>query len=102
MEPIQRYPGDSEEFNIDEDYVSYADHARAVQAERERCATIVENEPELDGHPERYQLEAMRDVGLVESLRAVVRATKKSIAAAIRQPMTVHNQPKEVRDTLPV
>lgn len=49
-----------------------------VADETERCAKVADNEPELTGDPppefQRY----------AESLRACVRATKKSIAAAIR------------------
>jgi hypothetical protein len=65
-------------------FVTYADHVQALKEERERCAKIAEDEPELEGEPEAYQLEVMREVGLVASLRAAVVATKKNIAAAIR------------------
>lgn len=53
---------------------------RAVIAERERCAKIVEAEDELtDAMPDHLRLVPIEDLA-----RAVVRATKKSIAAAIR------------------
>lgn len=58
--------------------------AKAIAVVREECATVAENESELDGEPEPYMVEKMREVGLVETLRAAVRATKKSIAQAIR------------------
>lgn len=52
----------------------------AVAAERERCAKLAENEPEPDGKmpPE------CADFSLEQNIRAAVRATKKSIARAIR------------------
>lgn len=50
------------------------------QEERERCAEIAEREPEMPGPmPNELHL-----VPLEDALRAVCRATKKSIAAAIR------------------
>ena len=52
----------------------------AIATERERCAKIAEAEPELTGHmPDEVHL-----IPLDDALRAVCRATKKSIAAAIR------------------
>ena len=53
-----------------------------VQAERERCARIAEAEPELPGPIPN--MEVFRVLPLEEVLRATVRATKRSIARAIR------------------
>lgn len=53
---------------------------KAVAAERERCAKIAESEPEMPG---KMPTE-LHNIQLEGTLRAVCRATKKSIAAAIR------------------
>jgi hypothetical protein len=53
---------------------------KAIAAERERCAQTAEAEPELPGDmPAELHI-----VPIEDALRATVRATKKSIAAAIR------------------
>jgi hypothetical protein len=51
--------------------------------ERERCAQLAEAEPELPGEPGAGLLQAMRE-NPEDAARAVVRVTKRSIAAAIR------------------
>lgn len=53
----------------------------ATAIERERCAKIAEADPELPGDmPDELRL-----IPLEDAMRAAVRATKKSIAAAIRK-----------------
>lgn len=51
----------------------------AVLVERERCAKIAETEEELDGEPP-FEMNAES----IHVARAIVRATKKSIARRIR------------------
>ena len=53
--------------------------------EREACAKVAEAEEELPGPLPMDVAKRMQEVGLEESCRCLVRATKKSIAAAIRQ-----------------
>jgi hypothetical protein len=53
----------------------------STNTERERCAKIAEADPELP----RPMPEELRLVPLEDVLRAVCRATKKSIATAIRK-----------------
>lgn len=48
--------------------------------ERERCAKLAESEPEMPGDMPNE----LRPIPLEDVLRAVCRATKKSIAEAIR------------------
>ena len=58
--------------------------ARAIADERERCAKIAETEEEAEGEPDASMLAAMNLAGPVLTTRAAIRATKKSIAARIR------------------
>lgn len=52
----------------------------AREQERERCAKIADDEPEAPGEmPPELHL-----IPLEDAIRAAIRATKKSIAAAIR------------------
>lgn len=57
----------------------HADQKAAATAERERCAKIAESEEELEGAP-RFEMRA----DSIQVARAIVRATKKSIARRIR------------------
>lgn len=67
----------------------FAAHARAARLEeRERCLSCVDNEPEMPDDPSAKELAAMVKTGHVELCRATVRATKRCIAAAIRQEPT--------------
>ena len=50
----------------------------------ERAAKIAEDEPELPGEPTETELWQMHTAGPVMNARAACRATKRSIAAAIR------------------
>lgn len=51
----------------------------------EEAALIVESEPECPGEPTQEELAAMTLAGPVVNARAAVRATKKSIAARLRE-----------------
>jgi hypothetical protein len=56
---------------------------RVRQEAREACAKVAQSEPELPGEPGAGLLQAMRE-NPEDAARAVVRVTKRSIAAAIR------------------
>ena len=56
--------------------------AQAIADERERCVSIVANEPELPDDPPEEMMKAMKDHP-VECMRFVVIATKKNIIQAI-------------------
>lgn len=54
---------------------------QVVAIERERCAQVADNEPEAPGDmPAEFHL-----IPIEDAIRAAIRATKKSIAAAIRR-----------------
>ncbi len=55
----------------------------AVAQERAACIAIVEAEPELSEAPSSFQVKMMVETGQVEVARAVVRATKRAIVAAL-------------------
>lgn len=55
--------------------------SKLVMGERERCAMIAETEPEAPGPmPDEFNL-----IPLEDAIRGAIRATKKSIAARIRE-----------------
>ena len=58
--------------------------AQARVEEREACAVLAESAEELDGPIPADLLTQIQSVGIEESMRAAVRATKKEIATAIR------------------
>lgn len=66
--------------------------AAALMAERERCAKIAENDPELPGDPPVEWRDMVRTVGPIENARSACRATKHSIATSIRTPSTGEEQ----------
>ena len=50
----------------------------------EQCAEVADDEPCMEGDCPAHVLEAMEEVGPIENARSACRATKKSIATAIR------------------
>ena len=66
--------------------------AAALLGERERCATIAENDPELLGEPPAEWWALVNALGPIGNARSACRATKLSIAAAIRTPSTGEEQ----------
>jgi hypothetical protein len=60
--------------------------AYALAAQREEDARVAEAEPELEGDPPLSVMHEIQRRGPVPVLRATVAATKRNIAAAIRNP----------------
>lgn len=66
------------------DFAARAILALVAPHVREECAKIADAEPELPGDMPDEVKEGFRTIGPEEACRAIVRATKASIAAAIR------------------